>query len=180
MTAAGHDAARLVIRDLLVQDESSAIRAHRALEPEDFPFLFDFTPGDDFAAYVRRTDAFNAGAGPWSEGGVRGCFLVGEMEGELVGRVSVRYALNDYLALYGGHIGYCTIPTRRRRGFATRLLEVGLERLRARGTRPILLTCDEHNHASQALIERAGGRFVKRTDANAALGEAPKHHYHFD
>ena len=180
MTTRRGNEAELLIRPLLVGDEAAAIRAHRALELDGFPFLFDFTPGDDFEAYVRRTDALNAESGPWSEGGVPGCFLVGEAEGELVGRLSVRYALNDYLSLYGGHIGYGIVPSHRRRGFATRFLEAGLERLRARGTRPILLTCDADNVASQGVIERAGGRLVRTMAANPTLGEAAKRHYHFD
>lgn len=66
------------------------------------------------------------------------------------------------------------------RRHATRLLEAGVERLRARGTRPILLTCDEDNLASRAVIERAGGRFVRHVEADAELGESLKRHYHFD
>ena len=180
MTQETRDAPPLLLRDLVLADEAAAIRAHRALEADGFPFLFDYTPGDDFAAYVRRTDALNRGDGPWSAGGVHGCFLVGDAGGELVGRLSIRYALNDYLSRYGGHIGYCTVPTHRRRGYATRLLEAGVERLRARGTRPILLTCDEDNLASRTVIERVGGRFVRHVDGDAELGEPLKRHYHFD
>jgi predicted acetyltransferase len=94
------------LRELRVEDEASVIRAQELLALEDFPFLFDFHRGDDFAAYVRRLEAFNAG-GRFSEGGVPGAFLIAEVEGAVVGRLSVRYELNDYLRRYGGHLGYC-------------------------------------------------------------------------
>ena len=62
--------------------------------------------GDDFPASLTRVEAFNAG-GSFSEGGVPGVYLVAEEEGEIVGGLSVRYALNAYLRDSGGHVGSC-------------------------------------------------------------------------
>ncbi len=163
------------LRDLEIEDEAAVVRAHELLALEDFPFLFGFNPGDDFVAYVKRVDAFNAG-GKFSEGGVRGVFLVAEHEGSIVGRLSVRHELNDYLRQYGGHIGYCVLPEHRRRGYATQMLNEGLDLLKRMGTDEVLVTCDEDNLASRAVIERAGGDFVQSVGGE---GSVPKRHYWF-
>ncbi|HIG68977.1 MAG TPA: hypothetical protein EYQ46_03020 [Myxococcales bacterium] len=69
----------MILRSLTIEDETDAVRAHALLAPEEFPFLFDFEPGDDFVAYVARVDAFNAG-GQFSKGGVPGAFLIAVIE----------------------------------------------------------------------------------------------------
>lgn len=165
----------MYLRDLEIEDETQVVRAHALLAVEDFPFLFDFSPGDDFAAYVARVDAFNAG-GQFSEGGVTGLFHVAEHEGLIVGRLSVRFELNDYLREYGGHIGYCVLPEFRRRGFATQMLREGLELLHQAGTDDALVTCDEDNAGSRAVIERAGGVYERSVSGD---GPVPKRHYWF-
>jgi predicted acetyltransferase len=167
----------MILRALRVEDEIEATRAHRLMEPEGFAFLFDFTPGDDFAAYVRRTEAFNAG-GDWSEGGVPGRFLVAESEGRLVGRLSLRFELDEYLRRFGGHLGYCVLPAFRRRGFASHMLMEGLRLLRSVGVDTVLVTCDDTNEGSLRVVERAGGRLLGRFPGET--GHAPpKRHYVF-
>ena len=41
---------------------------------------------------------------------------VREADGKIVGMMDVRHDLNDYLAEYGGHIGYSVRPGERRKG----------------------------------------------------------------
>lgn len=50
---------------------------------------------------------------------VRAAFLAADVDGQLVGRVSIRFELNEWLAREGGHIGYGVLPPLRRRGYAT-------------------------------------------------------------
>ncbi len=88
---------------------------------------------------------------------VRSAFLLAEADGELVGRVSVRFALNAHLAAGGGHIGYGVRPGFRRQGYATALLRRGIALARAEGVERVLVVCDDDNIASAAVIERSGG-----------------------
>ncbi|PUA80394.1 GNAT family N-acetyltransferase [Nocardioides currus] len=76
-----------------------------------------------------------------------------------LGRISCRHALNDWLAEYGGHVGYEIRASARRRGHATWMLRSVLPHVHALGIDPALLTCDDTNVASRKVIEAAGGVF---------------------
>jgi predicted acetyltransferase len=90
---------------------------------------------------------------------VRSVFLAAVVDGALVGRVSVRFALNDWLARQGGHIGYGVVPAFRRRGYATEMLRHAIAVAHREGVDPLLVVCDEDNLASATVIERCGGIF---------------------
>ena len=75
----------------------------------------------------------------------------------MVGRASIRHELNADLAFRDGHIGYGVRPAFRRRGYATEILRQSLIIARSYGTGPVLLTCDDDNVASAAVIETCGG-----------------------
>lgn len=152
------------IRMLQVGDEPSLLEAQTDLARDDFQFAFgladdpNFSFGADFPTYVAHVEGLREGRGV-HEGWVASTFLVAVDGDQIVGRVSVRHQLNDYLANYGGHIGYGVKSTHRRRGIATQLLAAGLSELRRVGVTRALVTCDHDNEASATVIERAGGRF---------------------
>jgi predicted acetyltransferase len=76
----------------------------------------------------------------------------------IVGRVSIRHALNPYLERFGGHIGYVVVPEHRRRGYATAILRQALQIARQKlGLTRVLVTCDDDNVGSIKTIEKNGG-----------------------
>lgn len=83
---------------------------------------------------------------------------------EIVGRISLRHELNEFLKKVGGHIGYIVRPKWRGQGMATEMLRQVLQTERARAMRKILLTCDESNLASEKTILKNGGVFEGTTD----------------
>jgi len=76
---------------------------------------------------------------------------------ELLGFLSVRHELHDFLLDEGGHIGYSVRPSRRRQGIATQALALGVDLAHELGIDRVLVTCDEDNVASRRVIESAGG-----------------------
>ena len=67
--------------------------------------------------------------------------------------------LTEWLAEFGGHIGYEVRPSARRQGHATTMLRQVLPHVHDLGIDPALLTCDDTNVASRKVIEAAGGTF---------------------
>jgi predicted acetyltransferase len=80
-----------------------------------------------------------------------------EPSGEVVGMVRMRHCLNEALVEHGGHIGYFVRSDRRGRGYAKEILALTLRELRKLGETRALLTTDEDNAASIAVILANGG-----------------------
>ncbi|HEY0933160.1 MAG TPA: hypothetical protein VGD91_05375, partial [Trebonia sp.] len=98
-------------------DEAAFRRARRVMAAEGFSFGFGFgrdpdMPGD---SYLRALDDHRRGL-HLPDGTVPGTFLVADVAGVIVGRTSTRHELDEFLEREGGHIGYCVLPGRRRRG----------------------------------------------------------------
>lgn len=151
--AAGPDESGMVVRELTLADEARARATHGEFEDWSFLFLHD---SETWADHVARLARERRGLDVVGSR-VPHTFLVGEVDGELVGRVSVRHALNDHLRTVGGHIGYGVRPAFRGRGYATALLRTGLAVAAAQGIRRALVTCDDDNVPSARAIERCGG-----------------------
>ncbi|HDR7793712.1 TPA: GNAT family N-acetyltransferase [Bacillus luti] len=75
----------------------------------------------------------------------------------IVGAVNIRHSLTDHLFNAGGHIGYGIRPSERRKGYATKLLELSLEKTKELHITKVLVVCDEVNTASEKTILHNGG-----------------------
>lgn len=75
----------------------------------------------------------------------------------ILGSISLRHRLNDFLLQVGGHIGYGVRPSARRQGVATAALGLALAQAESLGLQRVLITCQEDNIASARTIERHGG-----------------------
>ncbi|GHJ55744.1 GNAT family N-acetyltransferase [Nonomuraea sp. TT08I-71] len=121
------------------------------LRPSD-----DVDSPEGFATWVRQlNDATDESRLP--EGLVPALYWWIVEGDEVLGAVSLRLRLNDFLMQAGGHIGYGVRPTARRRGLATFALGEALAEAARRGIDPVLVTCDVDNTASARTIERHGG-----------------------
>lgn len=77
---------------------------------------------------------------------------------KLVGLIQVRHPLNDYLAQFGGHIGYSVRPSERRKGYAKEQLRLILPYCKEQlGIDRLLITCDDWNAGSRRTILGNGG-----------------------
>ncbi|HEY0188994.1 MAG TPA: MFS transporter [Cellulomonas sp.] len=170
-----HDGAvPLEIRPLGPDDGPDARAGHAELAAEGFTFLPFFQPDEAWADYLARIVPLSRGDGlpsdlvPWTD-------LYGVQDGVVIGRVSVRHRLSAGLARTGGQIGYGVRPGWRRRGYATALLRAGLDVAAGLGVEQALVTCDDDNAGSAAVIERSGG--VLQDVVADPDGGAPKRRY---
>lgn len=90
-------------------------------------------------------------------------FAVRKSDEEMVGCIELRHTLNDSLAVIGGHIGYSVAPLERKKGYATKMLELVLLEAKKAGLDKVLLTCDIDNVASCKTIEKCGGKREQET-----------------
>ncbi len=132
--------------------------AHQALAEEGYHFGLDgYQAGCSWPGYLQRVRDGQAGVN-LPAGRVPATFLVAEVAGQIVGRISIRHELNDFLRQEGGHIGYAVLPAHRGRGYATEMLRQGLVIASSLGVEQVLVTCDDDNVASSRVIERCGGK----------------------
>ncbi len=146
----------LRLRPLIDGDEVEALAAHAELAADDFSFLLDHDAARPWVEHVQLHRRMRCGV-DLPPDRVRGAFLLATVGDAVIGRVSVRFELNEWLAHQGGHIGYGIRPGRRGQGYATEVLRQALVVARSEGVGAALLTCDPHNEASAAVIVRNGG-----------------------
>ena len=162
------------MRPLRLEDEAAFAAAHAAMAAEDFMFGLGYEPGMPWAKYLDRLAAWRVGA-DLPEDFVPSTFLVATVQGQIVGRSSIRHELNEFLAREGGHIGYGVLAEHRHLGYATEILRQSLVIVRSVGVDRVLVTCDDDNAGSAAVIERCGGAFESLTDNRD--GDVPKRRY---
>lgn len=147
----------LILRPFVPADEATALAARAEFEDTEFEFLpFDYDERMTWSGWIALMERIRQGVDV-PKGRVRAAFLAADVDGQLVGRTSIRFALNDFLAFRGGHIGYGVRPAFRRRGYATAILRASVAIARSEGVGDILVTCDDDNTGSAATIERCGG-----------------------
>jgi len=128
----------------------------KASGEEWVPWVAERDP-QDFEGMLSWLDKHSRGEG-LPEGWVPDStfWLVSE-EGRVLGVVNIRHELTPFLRDRGGHIGYGIRPSERRKGHATRLLNLALEEARQLGIQDVLIVCDATNAASERTIVRNGG-----------------------
>ncbi|MBN2880199.1 MAG: GNAT family N-acetyltransferase [Clostridia bacterium] len=89
-------------------------------------------------------------------------FAVRESDSRIVGIYNVRHYLNDALILSGnGNVGYCVRPSERRKGYATEILRMALEKCAELQMHDVHVSCYQFNTPSMKVIEKNGGKLYQ-------------------
>jgi predicted acetyltransferase len=158
-------------------EEDELLRAyHAAAASDDMPmFLHYYRDGMSLHEYLAVLADQERGINLPTPRHVPSTFIFAFVGSRIVGRVSIRHRLNDFLLHEGGHIGYMVLPEFRRRGYATELLRQALQIARAKcRTNRLLVTCDDDNLGSMRTIEKNGGVLENIVEAS---GEVPLRRY---
>ncbi len=121
------------------------------------PFVLEFD-SSDFKNYVNRLIGFSKGIGIPSTFVNHSTYWLVNDENKILGVSNVRHTLNERLLKEGGHIGYGIRPSERRKGYATEILKLSLEKAAEFGIKKVLVTCDKDNTGSSRSIIKNGGR----------------------
>ena len=88
------------------------------------------------------------------------------MEGErILGAISLRYQSMGI----DGHIGFGIRPSERKKGYATRMLELALPLMAECGQNPVIISCAKDNVGSAKTIQKNGGTLVEEVDDEGEL-----------
>lgn len=79
-------------------------------------------------------------------------FLTDKDETKILGAISCRRILTEKLRERGGNIGYAIMPSKRRRGYATKMLGMFLEECKELGLAAVVITCASDNIPSKKTI----------------------------
>lgn len=91
-------------------------------------------------------------------------YILIDDEDNYVGIFNLRHCLNDFLENGPGHVGYAISKNYRRRGYATKGLELILKKAKLKGIDSVYLSCNKDNIASRKTIEKCKGVYRKETE----------------
>ncbi|HRO66240.1 MAG TPA: GNAT family N-acetyltransferase [Pseudobdellovibrionaceae bacterium] len=152
----------LTLRPLQTNDEKAFFEGLSLWKGEELSwYTFSWKEGMSYAEMLKILRDEEAGRN-LAPDRVPHTMLYGFIDGKIVGRVSVRHTLNEYLRQRGGHMGYAVAPSCRGRGIATEMVKQALLHCRSLNLEEILVTCADTNTASWKIIERFGGRLEDR------------------
>jgi predicted acetyltransferase len=168
----------LVLRRPGRNEEDEFLRAHRATTPDVPNFLHYYDEGMPFSRYLEILEERERGVNLPPDH-VPSTVLFAFKGDRIVGRVSIRHTLNDFLRRVGGHIGYAVVPEFRRQGHATAILRLAVQFARDQlALDRVLVTCDADNIGSIRTIEKNGG--VLEDIATGPDLNQPKRRYWID
>jgi predicted acetyltransferase len=150
----------LHLRTLRSEDEQSFRSAIDEFSRENskWQFAYGFNEAIPFTEYIALLEDQSRGIGVPSHF-VPNTYFVGVVDGIIVGRLSLRHILNDFLEKIGGHIGYGVVPSQRKQGYATEMFRQVIPHCKRLGLKEVLISCDEQNIGSRKVIEHFGSVF---------------------
>ncbi|QRG68786.1 GNAT family N-acetyltransferase [Brevibacillus choshinensis] len=122
------------------------------------PWIVDKDPSD-FPAYLRYLEEEDKGENLKPGWVANSTYWLVNEQGKIAGAVNIRHELSERLLHTGGHIGYGVVPSQRRKGYATAILDQSLQLSRELGLKRVLVVCDEGNIGSEKTIVKNGGVF---------------------
>lgn len=92
-------------------------------------------------------------------------------DGHLVGMISIRHRLNDYLLKFGGHIDYSVRKSERQKGYAKEMLRLALKECAKLNIKRVLITCHKDNISSKKVIINNGGKLENEIEEKNKISE---------
>ena len=118
----------------------------------------------DFAHYLAGLDEREGGEVSGST-----YFCLDVNRNIFVGAVNIRHFLGDTLLMDSGYIGDGVRPSERRKGIATQMIGLALEKCKELGIHKVLMVCDKDNIGSAKSIQNNGGILEEEMDMDGEI-----------
>ena len=90
-------------------------------------------------------------------------FALDKERNVIVGACQIRHYLNESLNSGGGHIGDGVRPGERRKGYATEIIRLALQKCKELGIKEVMISCNDDNIGSKKSILKNGGVYDRST-----------------
>ena len=97
---------------------------------------------------------------------------------KIIGAISIRLKKNAQNIGLDGHCGFGIRPSERKKGYATKMLNMALPIIKERSINPLVITCDKENIGSAKVILNNGG--VLMDEVMGEKSEKPVQIYHMN
>lgn len=120
---------------------------------------YEFWQNRDYAVYFKdKEDAIKGD----SYGAMEGvyCYTYYLIEDDAIvgiGSLRLNPEANEELSIYGGHVGYGTVPSKRKKGYGTMFLHLLIKKAKEFNLKEIMVVCEEDNLGSIGIIENNFG-----------------------
>lgn len=131
---------QLVVRELTTSDNEAFKKALEQTADSDPNFAHYYEKGMSFEQYLYLLNSVKLGF-ELPVGHVPATVLYAFIGDWIVGRLTLRYNLNEDMVNSVGHIGVNVIPDFRKRGYASEMMKLGLSIANRADMPRILLTC---------------------------------------
>ena len=144
----------LILRELTVNDEKAFLAGLENWKNEELSwYTFSWKPGMSHAEHLADLEKFKDKS-KVPKDFVPATTLYAFVDGQIVGRLNIRYELNENLLFRGGNIGYAVSPLHRNKGYATEIFRQGIQFSQKLGLKKLLVTCADQNIHSWKVIEK--------------------------
>lgn len=130
------------------------------------PYAIRKTDWHDFSSYLESLEVKDNKGGLVPDSTY---FCLDTDRNIFVGAVNIRHHLNDSLLLNGGHIGDGVRPTERRKGLATEIIRLALQKCKKLGIQRVLMVCDKENVGSAKSIINNNGVLENEVVVNGVV-----------
>jgi len=151
----------------------SYVKEHHDNNEVGITSSFDLTSTDYYKWIENMHNNATIGDKEWGKAILLLCF---EDNDELVGLLSIRYELSESLVNKYGHIGYGVRPSKRRQGYASKMLKHALSVCKEKGLERVVVGCYKDNLASKSTILKNGGVLFAEND-NFIKGKISQYFY---
>lgn len=130
-----------------------------------YPNFKPFVTKDNFDEFLMDVENKKHGI---NNDGIKEIYYFAIEDDKIIGHGSIRLnpEINKNVLIESGHIMYGVVPSKRKKGYGTKILKLLLEEARKYNLSEVIITCDENNIGSNKIILNNNGELLEKVKCN--------------